>query len=309
MPLDPEIRVNLPELSEKKPMMQKKTKILIEGGSLPGVGAIHIDEIKPTLLPLQKFLGIDLINNMLGSAGKKTISGDIDIAIDLSPEEIPEFIEKLKKYPGISDVKKTSVIMAKVKIIDYNPNIKTDKPRTGYVQIDFMPGEISWLKTFYHAPYEKDSKYKGVYRNLLLSSIAMFLDRKESKEKLPDGRPKEIERYLWSPSHGLVRVIRRPRPNKKGDGYNKSNIDEIIDGPYKNPEDIVKILKLDSVDDLYSYETLKKAINKNYNPSLVKKIMADFKDNPIVRQNGIPNDLVLESFDSDWFRFMMDIIK
>ena len=32
---------------------------LTEGGAMPGVGAIHIDEINPTLVPLEKELGID----------------------------------------------------------------------------------------------------------------------------------------------------------------------------------------------------------------------------------------------------------
>jgi len=283
--------------------------LLNEGGSLPGVGAIHISEIEPTLRPLEKFLGIDLVNNMLGSAGKKKFSGDIDVAVDLTQEQIPEFIEKLEKYPGISDIKKSSVIMSKVKIKNFDPSKETDKKRTGYVQVDFMPGEINWMKTFYHAPYEKDSKYKGVYRNLLLSSIAMFLDRKESKEIIPDGRPKEVERFLWSPTDGLVRIVRRPTPNKKGDGYTKANSNEIIGGPYKTPEEIAKVLKLDSPDDLYSYETLKKAIDKNYEPELVKKILADFKENPIVQQFGVPTDLVSESFGSEWFRVIMDMIK
>ena len=34
--------------------------ILTEGGAMPGVGAIHIDEIEPTLDSLEKILGIKL---------------------------------------------------------------------------------------------------------------------------------------------------------------------------------------------------------------------------------------------------------
>jgi len=44
---------------------------LFEGGAMPGVGPIHIDEIEPTLDALEKSLGIDLKNNVLGSVGKK----------------------------------------------------------------------------------------------------------------------------------------------------------------------------------------------------------------------------------------------
>jgi hypothetical protein len=46
---------------------------LLESGSAPGVGPIHIDEIKPTLAPLSKELGVDLYSQALGSVGKKTV--------------------------------------------------------------------------------------------------------------------------------------------------------------------------------------------------------------------------------------------
>ena len=279
---------------------------------MSGVGAIHIDEIEPTLDKLEKILGIDLKNNTLGSVGKKEYSGDIDIALDIKPEDIPAFVEKLKNIPDVLDLAKSSVIMTKVKIDGYDENKKPEgKPRTGYVQVDFMPGDSSWLKTFYHAPYEKDSKYKGVYRNILISSIAAHLDRKESDEKLPDGRAMQAERYMWSPTDGLIRVLRTPEPNKKGDGYTKKNNNKIIDGPYKNPDEIAKVLKLDNANDLYSYETLRKAMDKNYSPELVKAILTDFADNSVIKDAGVPTDIRLsESVGSgDWFRTLLDIVK
>lgn len=279
---------------------------------MPGVGAIHIDEIEPTLDNLEKVLGIDLKNNTLGSVGKKEFSGDIDIALEIKPEDIPAFVEKLQGIPEVLDLAKSSVIMTKVKIADYDPDKKPEgKPRTGYVQVDFMPGDPGWLKTYYHAPHEKDSKYKGVFRNILISSIAAHLDRKDSKEKLPDGRAMKSERYMWSPADGLVRIIRTPEPNKKGDGYTKKNKNQIVDGPYKNPDDIARMLKLNSADDLYSYETLRKAMNKNYSPDLTQSIMNDFADNDVVRDVGVPTDIKLsESVGTvDWFRTVLDIVS
>lgn len=286
--------------------------ILSEGGAMDGVGAIHIDEIEPTLDSLEKILGIDLKNNVLGSVGKKEFSGDIDIALEIAPEDIPAFVEKLKNIPEVLDLAKSSVIMTKVKIADYDPNKKVEgKPRTGFVQVDFMPGDPGWLKTFYHAPHEKDSKYKGVFRNILMSSIAAHLDRKDSEQKISDGRPVQSERYMWSPTDGLIRVLRTPEPNKKGDGYTKKNNNKIIDGPYKDPNDIVKVLKLDSADDLYSYETLRKAMDKNYSPDLVNAVLKDFADNSVIKDVGVPTDIKLsESVGTgDWFRTLLDIIK
>jgi len=286
--------------------------ILNEGGAMSGVGAIHIDEIEPTLDSLEKILGIDLKNNTLGSVGKKEFSGDIDIALEIKPEDIPAFVEKLKNIPEVLDIAKSSVIMTKVKIADYDPNKKVEgKPRTGYVQVDFMPGDPGWLKTFYHAPHEKDSKYKGVFRNILISTIAAHLDRKDSQEKLSDGRPVKSERFMWSPTDGLIRVLRTPEPNKKGDGYTKKNNNKIIAGPYKNPDEIASVLNLDSADDLYSYETLRKAMDKNYSPEMTQAILSDFADNSVIRDIGVPTDIKInESVGSvDWFRTLLDIVK
>jgi hypothetical protein len=202
--------------------------------------------------------------------------------------------------------------MTKVKFAGYDPNkIVEGKPRTGYVQVDFMPGDPGWLKTFYHAPREKDSKYKGVYRNILVSSIAAHLDRKDSAQKISDGRPVQSERYMWSPTDGLVRILRTPEPNKKGDGYTKKNNNKIIAGPYKNPDEVAKVLQLDSADDLYSYETLRKAMDKNYPSELVNSILRDFADNSIIKDAGVPTDIKLSESvgTTDWFRTVLDIVR
>lgn len=286
-------------------------RMINEGGSMPGVGAIHIDEIEPTLDRLEQILGVDLKNNTLGSVGKREFSGDIDVALDIKPEDLPEFVEKLKQVPEILDIAKSSVIMTKVKIVGYDPKKQAEgRNRTGYVQVDFMPGDSSWLKTFYHAPYEKDSKYKGVFRNILISSIAAHLDRKDSSQKLPDGRPMQSERYMWSSADGLVRVLRTPEPNKKGDGYTKKNNNKILKGPYKEPNEIAQVLELDDANDLDSYESLRKAMDKNYPPELVQSILKDFSENSVVKDIGVPTDIKLsESVGTgDWFRTLLDIV-
>jgi hypothetical protein len=265
--------------------------ILKEGGSMPGVGPIHIDEIEPTLDALEKILKIDLKDNVLGSVGKKQFSGDIDVAIQLAPEEIEGFVEKLKKVPEIMDLAKSSVIMTKVKIVNFDQSKQTLKPRTGFVQVDFMPGDPGWMKTYYHSPSETESKYKGVFRNLMIATIAAVLDRKDSEETIADGRPVESERWMWSPADGLVRIKRTPVPNKKGDGFTKKNNNDIIGNPIKDAPGIAKALKLDGPEDLNSYESLKKAIEQNYPQDMVDKILNSFAKNRQVQDIGLPDDL------------------
>ena len=265
--------------------------MLNEGGAMPGVGPIHISEIEPTLDALEKVLKIDLKNNVLGSVGKKEFSGDIDVALEIDPDSIPAFIENLKKTPEIMDIAKSSVIMTKVKIVDYDESKQTSKPRTGYVQVDFMPGDPGWMKTYYHSPSEKESQYKGVFRNIMIATIAAVYDRKDSEEKIDDGRPIESERWMWSPSDGLVRIKRTPVPKAKGDGYTKKNNNEIIGRPIKDAEGIAKALGLDSAKDLNSFESLLAAVEKNYPADMVQKIKDSFAENGQVKDIGVPDEL------------------
>jgi len=272
--------------------------ILAEGGAMPGVGPIHIDEINPTLDQLEKTLGIDLKNNVLGSVGKKEFSGDIDVAIQVDPADIPELVKKIEASPLVLDIAKSSVIMTKVKIVNYDQTKQASKLRTGFVQVDFMPGDPGWMKTYYHSPSETESKYKGVFRNIMIATIAAVLDRKDSEEKIDDGRPVESERWMWSPADGLVRIRRTPVPKAKGDGYTKKNKNEIIGEPLKTAPEIAKALKLNGPEDLNSYESLKAAMEKNYPPEMVQQILDGFAANGQVKDIGVPDDIVNNKVES-----------
>ena len=270
-----------------------------EGGAMPGVGIIHHSEIKPTLLKLEKELGIPLIKNALGSVGKKEFSGDIDIAVNLDKDQIADFAERLEAAPSIQEIKKSSVFMTVVDIVNYDPDKQLDgKTRTGKVQIDFMPGDVDFMKNYYHSPHSKEmsqdgrsSNYKGIHRNIMIASIAGAIGVKASKETTSDGRPLEMERWMFSPTDGMVRVIRRPVEKKSGIGHTKANKNETIKGPFKDPKDWAKILKLDSADDLYSFESLYAAVKKNYPEELAQKIFKDFKSNPSIQGAGVPTEL------------------
>ena len=76
-----------------------------------------------------------------------------------------------------------------------------------------------------------------------------------SGETIDDGRPAEVERWIWSPTEGLLRIKRVPAPRKDGKGFTKKNVDVRIQQPIKDPEQIAKALGLGSAKDLQSYET------------------------------------------------------
>ena len=259
--------------------------------AVDGVGAIHIDEINPTLIPLEKELGIDLRNNALGSVGKREFSGDIDVALKIATDDLPTFIKKLENSPQILGVEKSSIIMTKVKISNFDKSKTDGRPRTGYVQVDFMPGDPEWMKTYYHSPHEKDSKYKGAYRNILIASIAGQYKVVNSAETIEDGRAEASERFMFSPRDGLVRVRRTPVPKKTGEGFTKKNSNKIIGGPWKSANDIATNLGLDNGEDLYSYETLVNAIKKNMSEKEQSDILTAFVDNHTIQSMGIPPDI------------------
>ena len=181
--------------------------------------------------------------------------------------------------------------MTSVDIVNYDSSKQTSKPRTGKVQVDFMPGDPGWMKTYYHSPSEKESKYKGVFRNIMIATICAVYNRKDSEQTIDDGRPVESERWMWSPADGLVRIRRTPVPKAKGDGYTKKNKNEIIEDPIKDPDGIAKALGLNDARDLNSYESLKQAIETNYPEELVRDILDGFAKNKQVQDIGVPDEL------------------
>ena len=257
---------------KKNSFGRSPVRALLESGSIEGTGVIHKSEINPTLEYLEKYLGVDLQNNITGSSGKNEFSGDIDVVVRMSRDMIPAFVSKLSRIPGIGEIKKSNIIMSKIKIQNYQDNIEVDAKRTGYVQVDFIPSEEpNWTKTYYHSPSEDESKYKGVYRNLLL---AIFLKYKDAKN-VGNG---VIERYMLSPRDGVVRIRRTLSTNKN----------EIIAGPWKDAASISKISGIPSID---SFESIFQYIIGNFSSEFVKKIIDEFSKNDTIRKFGLPDEM------------------
>lgn len=98
-----------------------------------------------------------LMDNLLGSAGKQEISGDIDIAIEDNIENIADILERNRAIYKIN--KGLNCI-----------NLLIEMKNSQNVQVDLFFGESEWLK-FTHFSAGDKSKYKGIYRTVLLSSI------------------------------------------------------------------------------------------------------------------------------------------
>lgn len=246
-------------------------EILLEGGNaFKEAGSIHKLEIPATLKQLEKQLGFkNLTNRLLGSAGNKTFSGDLDIAIDLSKTEL---LDLLKSKMDPSNVRIVGgLIHILVPIVGYNSNLdqeiasQQDRKRTGFIQVDFVLGDVEWNKNYYHA--NPKSKFPGKYRNLLLVA---FLRANRTVTKTQDG---EIESgYVWSPTEGLSL-------REKIKTSDKSKTTTKVVSNEKNFDKIAKTLfgSNASGQDLMSFEKLYNIIQTT-NPNISSKVFRLFAE-------------------------------
>ena len=156
---------------------------LLEGGNVfkdadgrPLTGRINQSDVAATVQWLEHLTGLQFPRERwLGSTGKKPTSGDLDMAVDLSEISKEQLAAKLTQW-AVSHgedprnwVKKAGEVHLRTPI--------NGKPENGYVQTDFMffPN-LDWGQFFYGGA--EDSVYKGMNRNVLMSSIAKQLGLK-----------------------------------------------------------------------------------------------------------------------------------
>ena len=164
---------------------------LYEGGNVfktaegsPATTRIARENVVATVQWLEQLTGLNLVDNMLGSTGRKETSGDLDLGIDETKITKDVLIQQLlRKGISAEDIKKSGdSVHLKTPILGDKSN--------GYVQTDFMFGDPEWQK---FALNVGDSSFKGVHRALLLASIAKAQGMKWSyKNGLMDRETDEI---------------------------------------------------------------------------------------------------------------------
>lgn len=255
------------------------------GGAISNCGTIHISEIVPTLSALTDQLGLpySLNDYVVGSTGKMEYSGDIDVVIDrtMFDGNIEDFHKDLKELFGSQDVARHGALLhLKYPIAAFNSSNAVRLPRTGFVQIDFMFGDLEW-EGFYHFSAGDKSAYKGAHRNLAISAITTHLAEITSIDVDSYARPISLIKWKWG-SNGFIQVIRTSV--KKKDVWLKQQHDELVQGPIKNPHVISRTLfPADGTpDDLNSLETLIAAVKRNFTTDdradIFARIAANFDD-------------------------------
>jgi hypothetical protein len=169
-------------------------KQLLEGGNVfkdaqgqPVTQRIKQADIPSTVAWLETVTGLDLSHDKdengipvkwLGSTGKKPDSGDLDLAVDANEITKAELKGQLDAWAIKNKQDPREWCRLSGEAVHFKTPIQGD-PKRGYVQTDFMfMPNLEW-GTFWLGG-GAGSAYKGVFRNVLMSSIAKALGLKAS---------------------------------------------------------------------------------------------------------------------------------
>ncbi len=167
---------------------------LQEGGNVfkdsqgqPVTRRIQKSEIPSTVAWLERLTGLDLTEvkdesgipvKWLGSTGRKADSGDLDLAVDANEITKAELKGLLDNWARQNKQDPREWTKLTGEAVHFKTPIQGD-PKRGYAQTDFMfMPNMEW-GTFWLGG-GAGSSYKGMYRNILMSSVAKALGLKAS---------------------------------------------------------------------------------------------------------------------------------
>lgn len=223
-------------------------------------------------LDLANFGGRHFDQCLLGSAGKKDDSGDIDLNIDVGCSNFNSATIELQNLLGPDQVwsrYENSQIFCAVPI--------GGDPKQGWVQVDFMFGDYDWQSFSYASP-GADSAYKGLYRTELIKALVAF---NSDWTLVENGELVARVGPTFFDSKGIIwRYRHRPwgkiNPEKRVKAFKELTKDEFM-AIYPDakptshvrmldPKEVAKfILPRSDMMDFYSYELLWWQVRMNYN--------------------------------------------
>jgi hypothetical protein len=150
--------------------------VVNEGGNVfkgpnkePLTQRINRDDVPATVQWLERVTGLPFpIKSWLGTTGRKSSSGDLDLSVDESQIDKETLIKALisNGVPN-TDIKKSGdSVHVKTPILG--------DPSNGFVQADLMFGEPDW-QAFSMSGGSEDSKLSGMSRHIILASIVSAL--------------------------------------------------------------------------------------------------------------------------------------
>ena len=221
---------------------------VMEGGNIfkDAEGKIVTKDIKkvdivPTLKWLESLTGLPLVNNTLGSVGKKPTSGDLDVAVDQTLTSKDDLVAKLSDWIKSQGEDPKLWIKKSGISVHFKTPIKGN-PKNGFVQTDFMFGEDIEHMKFGLFSAGAASKFSGADRNLLMSSVAKSLpgDYKYSWQK------GLIKRSTNEPLSKNPDTIASVLLGKKFTGKDLESVESIVTALRQDPKKLANIKKLAS---------------------------------------------------------------
>jgi hypothetical protein len=214
---------------------------LLEGGNVfktadgqPATQRINRADVPATIAWLESVLGMPFPENRwLGSTGRAPTSGDLDLAVDLKDadketiaQRLAQFVQQQKQDPR-EWVRKSGEVHFKTPI--------GGDARNGFVQTDFMFfNNVDWGTFFYAGG--TDSAYKGMVRNVLMSSLAKHLGLKVGANGMFSRTTNELVRNGLNPDY-VAQVL-------LGAGHDRDdlkNVETIYQNLARDPERDAKL--------------------------------------------------------------------
>ena len=219
----------------------KLLNTLLEGGNVfkdqqgqPLTQRINQADVPATIAYLENILGMEFPEERwLGSTGRKPTSGDLDLAVDLSEinkdqlaAKLTQFVQNQKQDPR-EWVKKAGEVHFRTPI--------AGDPNKGYVQTDFMffPN-LDWGTFFYGGA--EGSNYKGMNRNVLMSSIAKALGLKVGANGMLSRATNELVKGGQDPNY-VAKVLLGPTFSRE----NLKNVESIYTALSNDPDREIKL--------------------------------------------------------------------
>lgn len=265
------IRIITPKSRWQKKLVEIHIKNINEGGSAfeqtTSITREQYLEIKSDIFELMKKLGATEIRE-IGTTGKKSVMGDIDIVINISKEQRDDVIQQLSTIVGAQNIRRVG---SSIISFAYEVNVNT------FVQIDIMLSQhidyVAWARsgTSNISNHKDFSRAKAVYRNMLFNIIA----KSTNEIKIID----DVEYrtgYLIDRDTGLFSATRiksksRNKPwktlEKQFVSANPVEITNILLGDHVKPSDVNTLEKLVAV--------IKQSPKTRSN---AQKIINDFKE-------------------------------
>lgn len=253
--------------------MIKLKSLIFEGGNLfDNTTGIKQSEVNATIKDLETkvlkklgLIGIGTDSFLLGSAGKKSpkeLSGDLDVGISADQIASANGLKLSEVYNWLSD-KLTRLGYETAPVSGFS-QVSIPFPISGrkdkYVQVDFMlSNNMEWTLFAYTAPdfTKSESKYKLVYRNLLLAACVSVYDMKVLKQT-DDKIPVEVQKYALRWNDGIYSTVKSFASKTGGilkTGKLLKDRDVFVT---QTPKDVVKMFlgKQYTPDDIKTFESL-----------------------------------------------------